>query len=228
MSEFLARLRDRTEAAQPVVIRQYHNLVRVYRVLHDHQKDIDAAFDNIAKQVGYLATTTMPVRLEVGDQGSIKKIALDSDALLGTIFEKEFSSLLQGFAKKPLGSVDSGTYRFYLIWRDALKLKLELNWAAFVSLQPTIVFPPIPNEYTQWFEPGIAIAIEDAVAILAINETYPDLRLVERISSNRLAIAQMRLSHHPSEKPAFLEQRFGGRERDILTEVRALLANQQG
>lgn len=225
---FLTRLRDRTETAQPTVIRQYDNLVRVYQVLRERQKEIDAAFDKVATQIGYLVTTTLPVRLEVGDQGSVKKAFFDSDALRGTIFEKELSPFLQDLGKKPLNSVDAGTYRLYLIWHDALKLKLQLNWVEIVSLRPiATIFPPHPNEYTQWFDPGMAIAIEDAVVILAMNEAYPDLGIVERISSNRLAIAQMRLPH-AQEKPAYLEQRFGGKEREVLTEVRAMLDKQRG
>ena len=119
-------------------------------------------------------------------------------------------------------------HRFYLIWQDALKLKLQLNWVEIVSGQSvTIIHRPYPNEFTQWFDPGMATAIEDAVVILAMNEAYPELRIMERISSNRLAIAQMRLPH-PQERPAYLEQRFGGQERELLTEIRGMLNKQRG
>ena len=109
-----------------------------------------------------------------------------------------------------------------------MKLKLQLNWIEIVSGQSVTVIPrPYPVELAQWFDPGMVIAIEDAVLILAMNEAYPDLRIMERISSNRLAIAQMRLPHS-KEMPAYLEQRFGGQERELLTEIRAMLDKQRG
>ena len=83
------------------------------------------------------------------------------------------------------------------------------------------------GEFVPWFDPGVAIAVEDAVVLLAMGNTYPDLRFVERLTSNRLAVAQMRL-FHTQERPAFFEPRFGGQERDVLTEVHAMLTKQQG
>jgi len=144
------------------------------------------------------------------------------------IFEKEPSPFLENLGKKPLSSVDAGTYRLYLIWHDALKLKLQIHWVEIVSMQTVgSVIGYHPNEKVQWFDPGMAIAIEDAVIILAMDEVYPELRITERISSNRLAVAQMLLPHH-NEKIHYLEQRFGGREQDLLKELRAMVNKERG
>ena len=50
--------------------------------------------------------------------------------------------------------------------------------------------------------PGVAIAVEDAVILLAMDNAYPDLRIVERITSNRLAVAQI-VYFIPKKGPRF-------------------------
>ncbi len=230
-----ARLRDWTEPAHPAVIRLYDDLIQVYRVMRERQEQIDAAFDRVASQIGFVVTTTLPVRVEVGEEGSIKKTFFDGDALRGTIFEKELSGFLQELTRKPFTGVPPGAYRFYLIWYDALKLKLRRDWLEPVHVlqgvlgavasqrgvaESALVRPEV-REPAHWFDPGVAIAIEDAVVISAIDEVYPELRLAERIAADRLAIRQI----GPEVKePAHF---FGARERDVLGEVRALLGKQR-
>ncbi|MGO9975927.1 MAG: hypothetical protein ACLP01_24600 [Solirubrobacteraceae bacterium] len=46
-------------------------------------------------------------------------------------------------------------------------------------------------EPAHWFDPGVAIGVEDAVVISAIDEVYPELRLAERIAADRLALRQI-------------------------------------
>jgi hypothetical protein len=235
-----ARLRDWTEPAHPAVIRLYDDLIQVYRVMRERQEQIDAAFDRVASQIGFVVTTTLPVRVEVGEEGAIKKTLFDGDALRGTIFEKELSGFLQDLTRKPFIGVPAGTYRFYLIWYDALKLKLRRDWLEpvhviqgllgsivaerGVGVAASSLVRPEVREPAHWFDPGVAIAIEDAVVISAIDEVYPELRLAERISADRLAIRQI----GPGVKePAHFLDVFGARERDVLGEVRALLSKQR-
>lgn len=234
-----ARLRDWTEPAHPAVIRLYDGLIQVYRTMRDRQRDIDAAFDRVAAQIGFVVTTTLPVQVQIADQGAVKHVALDGDALRGTIFEKELSGFLKQVTDKPFTGVPAGNYRFYLIWYDALKLKLRRDWLepahVLQGLLSSLVSPavapssalvrPEVKEPPHWFDPGVMIAIEDAVVISAIDEVYPELRLAERISADRLAIRRIR--PEVMEPPHFRDL-LGLKERDILSEVRALLGKQRG
>jgi len=236
-----AQLRDWTEPAHPAVIRLYEDLIQVYRTMRERQKEIDAAFDRVAAQIGFVVTTTLPVRVEVGEEGAVKKSSFDSEALRGTIFEKELSGFLGDLTSRPFTGVPAGTYRFYLIWYDALKLKLSRDWlepvhviqgllGSLVSQPGTTVSAyslvrPEVREPAHWFDPGVSIAVEDAVVISAIDEVYPELRLSERIAADRLAIRQIR----PEVKePAHYLGALGARGRDVLAEVRALLAKARG
>lgn len=231
-----ARLRDWTEPAHPAVIRLYDDLIQVYRTMRERQQEIDAAFDRVAAQIGFVVTTTLPIRVEVGEEGAVIEASFDSEALRGTIFEKELSGFLQELTRKPFGGVPAGKYRFYLIWYDALKLKLRRDWLEpahviqgllgsvvaqrATELSASALVRPEVREPAHWFDPGVAIAIEDAVVISAIDEVYPELRLADRIAADRLAIRQIR----PEVKePAHYLNVFGARERDVLGEVRALL-----
>ncbi len=254
MSESLGA-RGGTGPLQPAVIRLYNSLAQVYRIMRERQKEIDAAFDRVAAQIGFIATTTLPVRVEVAEGGAVKKISFDGEALRGTIFEKELSGFLGEFTKTPFSGVPAGSYRFYLIWYDALNLKLGYEWCEWIPLYEGVfgslaaqqaevstfaLVRPEVKEPPHWFDPGIAIAVEDVVVILAIDEAYPQLRLVERIKAGRLAISQLRWGQWgpwspwgpgPREMlPVYFSERFGNpgsasgsREPDLLAKVRAML-----
>ena len=237
-----ANLRGGAELARPEVIRLYNNLLHVYRTMRERQKEIDAAFDRVAAQIGFVVTTTLPVRVEVADEGKVRRSSFDGEALRGTIFEKELSGLVQDLTQRSFELVQAGTYRFYLIWYEALNLKLRFDWyesvhvlqgllGSLVSREggfaATSFVRPEVEERAHWFDPGVAIALEEALVISAIDQVYPELRLAERISAGRLAVRQLRLPY-PQERTHYLEQRFGGRERDILSEVRAMLDQQRG
>jgi hypothetical protein len=240
--------RGGSELVQPAVIRLYSNLVHVYRIMRERQKEIDAAFDRVAAQIGFVVTTTLPVRVEVAEGGTVRKSSFDGDALRGTIFEKELSGFLQELTQKPFGNVPPGTYRFYLIWYDALNLKLRFDCCesvhilqgllgSLVSKQGSIaasslVIPEV-KEPPHWFDPGIAIAIEDALVILAIDEVYSELRLAERIQAGRLAISRFPwgglVPWHASEQaPVSFSEQLVSREPDVLGRIRAMLGKQRG
>jgi hypothetical protein len=242
MSEMsYARLRDWSEPAHPAVIRLYDDLIQVYRTMRGRQREIDAAFDRVASQIGFVVTTTLPVQVVIAEQGEVKNVQLDGEALRGTIFEKELSGFLRELTEKPLASVPAGSYRFYLIWYNALKLKLRRDWLEPVhvlqGLLGSLVSPaatavstaalvrPEVKEPIHWFDPGVTIAMEDAIVISAIDEVYPELRLAERISADRFAIRRIR--PEVMEPPHFRDL-LGLKERDILSEVRAIIGKQRG
>jgi len=240
-----ARLVGGTELVQPAVIHLHNSLIQVYRIMRERQKEIDAAFDRVASQIGFVVTSTLPVRVEVAEDGAVKKISFDGEALRGTIFEKELSGFLQDFTKTPFSGVSAGTYRFYLIWYDALNLKLRFDCCesvhilqgllgSLVSQQVGVaasaLVRPEVKEPSHWFDPGMAIAIEDAIVIMAIDEVYPELRLAERISAGRLAISRLwggRSPWHSSEQvPVSFSEQLGIKEMDLLGKLRAMLGKQ--
>jgi hypothetical protein len=218
--------------------------------MRERQKEIDAAFDRVAAQIGFVVTTTLPVRVEVAEGGAVKGISFDGEALRGTIFEKELSGFLKGFTEKPFTGVPAGTYRFYLIWYDALSLKLRFDCCENVhflqgllgsiaaqqgAISASSLVRPEVEERVHWFDPTVALPIEEALVILAIDEVYPELRLAERIQAGRLAISRLpwggRFPWPSSEMapyPVVLGEQFGAREQDVLAKVRALLGRQRG
>jgi len=235
-----AHVRGGTELLQPAVIRLYNSLTQVYRIMRDRQKEIDAAFDRVAAQIGFVVTTTLPVRVEVAGEGAVKAVSFAGDALRGTIFEKELSGFLNEFTQKPFTGVPAGTYRFYLLWYDALNLKLRFDCcepahilqsilgsltAERASISAAGLVRPEVEEPAHWFDAGAVIALEDALVIMAIDAVYPELRLAERVSAGRLATIRAPLPY-PHERIHYLEQRFGGREPELLDKLRALLGKQ--
>jgi len=153
----------------------------------------------VAKQIGFVITTTMPITVHVSEKGNLEKAELGSKGLQGTLFEREFTGLLKGFSGKPEGKVAPGSYSLYLIWHEALKLKLRADWvepAHFrvfekVSLQTAIAeeqlrqVRPEVKEPAHWFDAGIALAEDEEILISAIDEVYQDLKLAERIAGVR-------------------------------------------
>jgi len=243
-----SRFRGGTELTQPAAMRLYTNLLQVYRIMRERQKEIDAAFDRVAAQIGFVVTTTLPVRVEVAEDGAIRKSSFDRDALRGTIFEKELSGFLQHLTQKPFGGVPAGSYRFYLIWYEALNLKLRFDWCESAHVIESLLgslltqqggistaslVRPEVREPSHWFDPGIAIAIEDVLVILAIDEVFPELRLAERIQAGRLAILRFgwggRLPWYPSEQaPVSFSEQLVSREPDLLNKIRVMLSKQRG
>ena len=207
------------EPAHPSVIRIYDDLIQVYREIKNSQQRIDQVFDRVASQIGFVVTTTMPVRVELDDKKTVQKAELDGEALRGTLFEQEFAPLIRELTAKAFANASPGSYKFYFIWFDALKLKLRKDWMepahvlqsllgsimqqAGVTASAASVRPEV-REPAHWFDPGIALAIEDVVAISAIDEVYPELRLAERVSADRLTIRQV--SPHVKEPAHFLQR----------------------
>ena len=74
-------LRDHTEPAHPGVVRLYDELIQIYRQMREQQNEIDAAFDRVASQIGYVVTTTLPVRIEIGEDAAVKDAQLDGSSL---------------------------------------------------------------------------------------------------------------------------------------------------
>ncbi len=205
------------EPAHPSIIRIYEDLVAVYRAMKERQDRIDKAFDEVAAQIGFVVTTTIPVNVTIEKQGSVKSTELDK-VLSGSMFERTFGGMVGEFAGKVFANASPGSYRFYLIWYDALALKLRRDWVepahvlqvlassiARPALAATAIGAVIPEccEPAQWFDPSITLAVEDVLSISAISQVYPELRLAERVSADRMMIRQ--LSPYVREPAHFLQ-----------------------
>ncbi len=225
------KLQDHREPAHPGVIRLYDELIQIYRQMREQQKEIDAAFDRVASQIGFVVTTTLPVRIEIGEDGGVKGAQLDGASLRGTLFEKELGPFVARLKDRKFRGVPAGSFRFYVIWYDALRLKLRRDWIepahvlqgilnSFVAQETEFAaVRPEVREPAHWFDPGVAIAIEDAVVISAIDEVYPELRLTERIAADRLAIRRIGPGVREPAHPPF--------ERDLLSQIKAFLKGRQ-
>lgn len=100
MDKSLENLRYWVEPAHPMIVRLYDDLVSIYRnIKENYQKEIDASFDRASQQLGFVITTTVPVTLEVGENGDIKNLNISSERLKGTIFEKELSRSIEAMKR---------------------------------------------------------------------------------------------------------------------------------
>ena len=213
-----------------MLVKLLDDLRVVYTRLRDkYQVEIDKAFDRVSRQIGYVVATAIPVVLEVGGKGKPNKLSITPQHLKGTLFDKELTAALGPMADDPI-PLGAGTYSLYLIWRDALKLRLRTDWIepahyrrpgveVEVSAQIARMVGPRP-EPVHWFDPGISLAAEEAVVISVIDEVYPELRLAERVSfARRLVPPEVKEPAHvrPGLEP--------GPERaaEVLKEISAML-----
>jgi hypothetical protein len=196
-----ARIRDWVEPAHPALVKQYEDLIKIYQVIREHlQGPVDTAFDHVAREIGFVVTTTLPVTLEIA--GKEKPPAWSvAEPLKGSLFEKEILKAVTGPTPSPWKNVSAGKYTLYLVWFDALKLKLRKDWlepAHFLRgdiLERVTAATPVRPEVQEpahWFIPGLAISVEDQILISVIDEVYPELRLAERVSLTRQALRRVR------------------------------------
>jgi hypothetical protein len=188
------------------VLVEYHDQLRAlyHHIREAYQPEIDDIFDRVSRQIGFVVTTTVPISLQVVD-GTVKRAAINEKSpLAGTLFDKSLSKVLRGLSGDQVPLKESGTYEIYLIWHDALKLKLRMDWvepahhpfARRVDLTRLPLRRLVPereridvvwesHEPAHWFDPGAAIDAEEAVVISVIDEVYPDLRLIDRLMAFR-------------------------------------------
>ncbi|MDA8412851.1 MAG: hypothetical protein M0023_03585 [Desulfobacteraceae bacterium] len=192
--------RDWVEPAHPVLVQKFGDLVEIYRYLKDAiQPKVDTIFDRVSQQIGFVVTTTLPVRFHIIEGGMIERVEFSAKNLQGTLFEKDFAPLFKELAGKKLGKVAAGNYSLYLIWYEALKLKLKTDWIEPAHFRTTPRIPvqvsiadelanklnPGIREPAHWFDAGIALDNEEELLIAAIDEVYVDLKLANRVAVSR-------------------------------------------
>jgi hypothetical protein len=205
-----------------MVVRLHDQLREIYVYIRDRfQSEIDQAFDRVSRQIGFVVTTTVPVTLEVGPERK-GIIIVEGEPFEGTLFARELIEVLAPIADAQIPSLSEGSYRLYLLWYEALKLRLRTDWVepAHFRLQrtPEVIRQGIvweSHEPAHWFDPGTAIEMEEAVLISVIDEVYPELRLSERIGYFRQEMRRVpaeRAGSPPEDPP-----------REMLVELKELL-----
>ncbi len=210
---------DWLEPAHPMVLRLHEDLHAIYGYLREKQQaKIDQMFDKVSRQIGFVVTTTLPVAMEVGAKGSVKGgIIIEGESLQGTLFDQELTRALEAIKGVTIAGLSQGTHRFYLLWFEALRVKLLTEWIEpahiargvaeriqpWVGRVPEKAVLPGVREPAHWFDPGVVIAAEEAVLISVIDEVYPELRLAERI-------AQCRRSGPAAVRPEVIEPAHPG------------------
>lgn len=188
------------EPAHPSVVHLYEGLIQVYRSMKESQPEVDAIFDRVSSQIGFVVTTTVPVRAEVQDKGKAKTFELHGEAIKGTLFAQELAPFLEKQKGRAFENVAPGTYQFYLLWSSALQLKIipypqervaEPLYRALQLAETGAAVRPEVQEPAHWFDPRIALPVEDILTISAIDVVYPEFRLAERVSASRTAIRQL-------------------------------------
>jgi uncharacterized protein YfkK (UPF0435 family) len=237
LAEKNLRLRDWMEPAHTGIIKQFEDLLAIYKVIKEkYQKAIDNAFDSVSRKIGFVVTTTIPIVVEIGEKGNVANLIVGGDNLRGTLFESELQNSL-GKIKETTIKASPGKYCLYAIWFDALRLRLKTDWMEPAHFKkPTLTSPasttiihgasiavrPEVMEPAHWFDPQVVLQPDESVIIAVIDEVYPELNLASRISAIREKIrvvrpevmepAHFRLSEQLKDNPA-----------ELLKAVKALL-----
>jgi hypothetical protein len=184
---------DWVEPAHPDFSR-IRDLTAIYSFIKQkYQVAIDAAFDKVSSKIGFVVTTTLPIVVDVNERGTVQNISVGADNLRETLFESEVVSVLSTLKKETI-KVTPGSYTLYLLWRDALQLKLKRDWVEpahylkdryLIKERYLKIVPPEVMEPAHWFDSRIALRPEETMIISVIDEVYPELNLASRINAIR-------------------------------------------
>jgi hypothetical protein len=188
------------EPAHPGIVKQFADLVNIYQVIRGQfQERIDRAFDQVSRDIGFVVSTTLPVTCEITDRKTAQWTV--AEPLKGSLFERAMLDAVTNPDPVPWKAVSAGQYQLYLVWFDALKLRLRKDWlepvhylreeALGLVSQAAKVRPEV-QEPAHWFLPSATIAAEEKILISAIDEVYPELRLAERIANTRQVLRSVR------------------------------------
>lgn len=178
--------------------------------MKENQREIDCVFASAASRIDFGATTTFPVRAEVGSGGILRSLEPDGDTVGQTALAREFKPFLEALRGRTLQGVTPGTYHFYLIWYDAVLLGLQCDAHAPVQMLSALIdMITAPTQPARFQSP---LPEEDAVTISAIDASYPELRLADRLAANRTAVP--RIGPHAT---------VSGRGESLLAELQTVL-----
>lgn len=189
------------EPAHPGIVKQFEDLIAIYKIIRTQfQEGIDRAFDRVSHDIGFVVSTTLPATLEISEDRKQAQWSV-AEPLKGSLFDKAMVDAVKSPDPVPWKNVAPDTYQLYLVWYDALKLKLRKDWLEPVHyLRETVIeqisgaarVRPEVQEPAHWFVPSATIGAEEQVLISAIDEVYPELRLAERIAATRQVLRGVR------------------------------------
>lgn len=195
------------EPAHPGLIQQLSDVVSLYRAIREKaQPQIDQAFDEASRQIGFVVATTLPVAITVDEKGTVTAVTI-GEQFKGTLFERELGKAFAPLIGQSVAGVSPGTYNLYAIWQTALSLVLQHYWLEPAQpgtvlgagdLQQAFKRAPGTQEPAHFLDAAIQLTAEDTVVIAAIDKVYPELRLAERIAHARTATRQV--LHHVQER----------------------------
>jgi len=209
------------EPAHPGVIQQLSDIVSLYRAIREKvQPQIDKAFDEASRQIGFVVATTLPVAITVDKKGNVTAVTIGGQ-FKGTLFERELAKALTRLVGQNVAGVSAGTYNLYAIWQAALSLVLQHYWLE--PAQPGTVLgtgelqlqafkrAPGTQEPAHFLDAAIQLTAEDTIVIAAIDQVYPELRLAERIAHARTATRpfyppQERIQNPPYQAFAYVKE----------------------
>jgi hypothetical protein len=221
VSEF-SHPRDWVEPAHPAIIRLYDELLSLYRIMQEKfQQQVDQAFDRASRQIGFVVTSTLPIVMSY-KEGKLEDVRMGAEHLEGTIFAEAILPVAKQWGEAATELKLQGSYKLYMLWHEALALKLRTDWiepAHYVSqipswmrgrIRPEVMEPahwrgidwekavrPEVMEPAHWFNPRFDIAVEDKVLISVIDQIYADLHLVDRIGGIRERIRDLQVAVPP-------------------------------
>ena len=162
-AETILPLRNWVEPAHPTLVQLHDDLVTLYtHIKQVYQPGVDQAFDDVSRQIGYVVTTTVPIVLRISDRTAPFDVQMGSESLKGTLFENALRVALNPQPLPPGSeefSVSAGSYKLYLIWYSALKLRLRTDWMepahVTITAEQALAQPlPYPQEPAHWFDAG--------------------------------------------------------------------------
>lgn len=203
MAERKYNLGDWKEPAHPSIIKYRDDLLTIYRQIKERQNAIDQAFDEISRKIGFVVTSTIPI-VVTASKGVINNVEIGAENLKGTLFEEKLLPALASL-KGMKATITDRQYAIYLLWFNALKLKLRTDWMEPAHFRTEWMEPAHPTvsslgqtkanvisavrpevmEPAHWFDPRVTLEPEETVLISVLDEVYPELNLAARISSYR-------------------------------------------
>jgi len=189
------------EPAHPGIVKQFEDLVNIYKIIRaQHQDAIDNAFDQASRDIGFVVSTTIPVTADVA-AGKAPQFAV-ADSIKGSVFERAVTAAFKEPRAEAWAKAPAGQHQLYLIWFDALNLKLRKDWlepvhflaqeALGLVTQTAAKVRPEVQEPAHWFLPSVTIAADEKLLISAIDTVYPELQLAQRISNTRQVLRSVR------------------------------------
>jgi len=178
--------RDWVEPAHPVLVQRFDDFIDIYRFIKEAiQLEVDATFDKVSQQIGFVVSTTLPVTFQIAGEGKLERIEFTGKNLQGTVFEREFAPLFKKITGKQIGKIAAGSYNLFLLWHEALKLKLKADWiepAHYRDFQIDTIQPAVAQELAGQLNPGVRepahfrAIIEDIINVQVGRKLGPGVR----------------------------------------------------